>query len=52
MEYGILQKLRYHRESGAGRHLRDIVAMRRISGDLIDAQALDTWIARFGLQSE
>lgn len=52
MEYVILQKLRYHRESGADRHLRDIVAMRRISGDLIDAQALDTWMARLGLQAE
>ena len=51
-EYVILLKLRYYRESGSDRHLRDIAAMRRISGDLIDQPALDGWIGRLGLDAE
>jgi hypothetical protein len=52
IEYVILMKLRYYRESGSDRHLRDVAAMRRISGDLIDQSALDAWIARLGLEPE
>lgn len=52
IEYVILQKLRYYRDSGADRHLRDIRAMRRISGDLIEQPALDSWIQRLGLVPE
>jgi len=51
-EYVILLKLRYYRESGSDRHLRDIAAMRRISGDLLDPAVLDAWIARLGLDTE
>ncbi len=52
LEYVILLKLRYYREGGSERHLRDIAAMRRISGELIDGPALDEWIARLGLTAE
>lgn len=52
LEYVIVLKLRYYREAGAERHLRDIATMRRISEELIDQQALDDWIRRLGLASE
>jgi hypothetical protein len=52
VEYVIVQKLRYYRESGAERHLRDIAAMRRISGDLIDVAAIERWVAKLALESE
>src|SRR5262249_23231308 len=44
-------KLRYYRESGSDRHLRDIAAMRQISGDLIDTETLENWIERLGLSN-
>jgi hypothetical protein len=49
-EYVILLKLRYYLASGSDRHLRDIRAMRRLSGDLISQATLDAWIGRLGLQ--
>lgn len=52
LEYVILLKLRYYRDGGSERHLRDVAAMRRISGDLIDQPVLDGWIARLGLEPE
>lgn len=52
VEYVIVQKLRYHRDSGSERHLRDVAAMRRISGDIIEEGALADWVMRLGLQSE
>ena len=52
LEYVIAQKLRYFREFGQDRHLRDIAAIRRISGDLIDEAALGEWITQFGLHAE
>lgn len=52
IEYVILLKLRYFRESRSDRHLRDIATMRRLSGELIDQNALDDWIERLGLGPE
>ena len=52
IEYVMLQKLRYFRESGSDRHLRDIAAMRRISGHLIDQTALNAWLERLDLRAE
>jgi hypothetical protein len=52
MEYVIVQKLRYFRESGQDRHLRDIAAMRRISGELIDRNTINDWVVRLALQAE
>lgn len=52
LEYVIVLKLRYYKDGGSERHLRDVAAMRRISGDLIDEPALDGWLARLGLERE
>ena len=52
VEYVIVQKLRYYRESGSERHLRDIAAMRRISGDLIDLSVIEGWVTRLALEPE
>jgi hypothetical protein len=52
IEYVILQKLRYYRDSGSDRHLRDIAAMVRISGNLIDAGVLDSWVTRLDVEAE
>lgn len=52
IEYVILQKLRYYRMGSSDRHLSDITAMRRISGDTIDDVAMAEWIERLGLEPE
>lgn len=52
IEYVIVLKLRYFRDSHSDRHLRDIAAMRRLSGELIDQKALQEWIERLGLGPE
>ncbi len=44
LEYVILRKLEYYRDSGSDRHLRDVVMMLRISGDSLDRDELDRWI--------
>lgn len=49
MEYVILRKLQYYRDSGSDRHLRDIAMMLRISGDALDRDALETWLSRLDL---
>jgi len=41
IEYVIVRKLEYYSHGGSERHLRDISAMLRISGDTIDRSALD-----------
>jgi hypothetical protein len=52
IEYVIVLKLRYYRESGSERHLRDVAAMCRVSGDLIDMHELESWVQRIGLDYE
>ncbi len=52
IEYVILLKLRYFRNSGSDRHLRDIAAMLRISGTLIDRAVLTEWVDRLDLARE
>ena len=49
MEYVILRKLQHYRDSGSDRHLRDIAMMLRISGDMLDRDALATWLSRLDL---
>ncbi len=41
IEYVILQKLTYYRDGRSDHHLRDISAMFRLNGGLIDRQVLD-----------
>jgi hypothetical protein len=52
IEYVIVLKLQYYRDAGSERHLRDIAAMRRISGELIAQPALEAWITRLDLGAE
>jgi hypothetical protein len=51
-EYVILRKLEYYREGGSEKHLRDIRAMLRVSGEILDRSALQEWIQRRSLQAE
>jgi hypothetical protein len=51
-EYVIIQKLAWFRDGGSDRHLRDISAMRRISGATIDPKEISLWTARLGLEHE
>lgn len=50
VEYVIVRKLEYHRESGAERHLRDVAMMLRISGERVDRTALDRWVDALGVR--
>ncbi len=52
MEYVIVMKLRYFRDGGAERHLRDIERMLEISGSRLDHRALQPWIETYQLESE
>lgn len=52
IEYVIVNKLRYFQMGGSDRHLRDIARMMEVSGQDVDQQALDGWIARLDLGAE
>ena len=45
----ILRKFQRFRDAGAARHLEDIRAMLRVSGDAVDQNALTGWIRRLDL---
>jgi len=49
LEYVILRKLQYYERSGSDRHLRDISMMLRVSGNILDRDALDGWLSRLDL---
>jgi hypothetical protein len=49
LEYVILRKLQYYQRSESDRHLRDISMMLRISGDMLDQEALEDWLTRLDL---
>jgi hypothetical protein len=49
LEYVVLRKLQYYVLSQSDRHLRDISMMLRISGDILDREALEGWLARLEL---
>lgn len=51
-EYVILRKLEFYREGGSEKHIRDIQAILRVSGELVDHEWLATWIERLGLATE
>jgi hypothetical protein len=50
LEYVILRKLEYYRDSGSDRHLRDVAMMLQISGDTLDEEAFVRWVERLGLK--
>ncbi len=52
IEYVILKKLAYFRDGGSDRHLRDIAAMLRISGETVDQSVLVLWLDRLRLVDE
>ncbi|MDP2957768.1 MAG: nucleotidyl transferase AbiEii/AbiGii toxin family protein [Longimicrobiales bacterium] len=49
LEYVIVRKLQYFEASKSDRHLRDIAMMLRISGEILDAEALQGWLAELHL---
>ncbi|MDQ3699038.1 MAG: hypothetical protein M3373_13605 [Gemmatimonadota bacterium] len=49
VEYVIVRKLEYYRQSGSDRHVRDISGIVRISGDEIDMAALRQLVGERGL---
>lgn len=49
VEYVIVRKLEYFREGGSQKHLSDIQAMRRISGDQLRSAILEKWARRVGV---
>ena len=42
----ILKKLEFYREGGSDKHLRDIVSMIKVSGEMMDLAYLEEWAAR------
>lgn len=50
IEYVILRKLEYFRESGSDRHVRDVAMMLQISGEIINHEELRSWIAQLELE--
>lgn len=52
VEYVILRKLSYYQQGRSDRHLIDVAKIVRLSGDLIDPEALTSWLVRLGLQEE
>lgn len=51
LEYVIVRKLEYFRESHAEKHLRDIRAMLAVSSEQLDQSALGEWVHRRGLET-
>jgi hypothetical protein len=52
IEYVILSKLRYFRDGGSDRHLRDIARMLEVSGAEVDGPTLESWVGRLDLADE
>ena len=50
LEYVVLRKLEWHREGGSARHLEDVRAMLRVSGDRLNRTDLQEWISHMGLE--
>lgn len=47
----ILKKMQYYQEGGSEKHIRDITAMLKLSGDRIDAGYIHNWAKQLGLTS-
>jgi hypothetical protein len=48
----ILNKLRFYREGGSQKHLRDIRSMLAVSGDDIDRTLIERTVAELGLTKQ
>lgn len=51
LEYVIVRKLEFYREGGSEKHIRDIEAMLRISGELLREDVMQRWILAKGLEA-
>jgi hypothetical protein len=51
-EYVIVRKLEFYREGGSEKHLLDISAMLRLSGEQIDRSALMDWVQQQGVEAQ
>lgn len=45
----IVMKMRYYKEGGSEKHLRDIAAILKISGNDIDRSYIESWVNKFDL---
>ncbi|GIW53558.1 MAG: hypothetical protein KatS3mg081_2913 [Gemmatimonadales bacterium] len=52
IEYVILRKLQWYRDGGAARHLDDIRAMLRVSGERVERAALERWVGELQVRAE
>lgn len=50
VEYVIVKKMQYFMTGGSDRHLRDIRAMLRLSGDQVDQAELERWLDQLNLR--
>ena len=50
LEYVIVRKLEFYREGGSEKHLRDIEAMLRVSGELVREDVLQRWMIARGVE--
>ena len=48
----IVRKLEYYREGGSEKHLRDIRAMLRVSGEDIRIDEIERWVRSLGLSRQ
>jgi len=51
-EYVIARKLEFFREGGSEKHVRDIRAILRVSGGIVDHDVLNKWVTKLGLQDQ
>jgi hypothetical protein len=51
IEYVVIRKLEYYMQAGSSRHLRDIQAMMRVSGDSVDLGMMVSMVQARGLQA-
>jgi hypothetical protein len=48
----ILMKLKFYKEGGSDKHLRDIASMMKISGDEMEKGYLEEWAGKLGVSEE
>lgn len=46
----IIKKMEYYQEGGSEKHIRDIIGMLKISGDMIDLEYISSWAKRLNLE--
>lgn len=52
IEYVVIRKLDWYRQTGSAKHLDDVRGMLRVGGNLLLRQDLMAWIIRLGLKAE